>query len=439
LESQTTKSTRQRLAGLWRNADFMKLWAGQTISSLGSHITRDGLPLLAVITLSATPAEMGILSAVSGAPVLLFGLAAGVWVDRLRRRPVLVAADVGRALLLASIPAAAFLGVLGMPQLYVVAALVGQLAVVFSVAYRSYLPSLVERAHIVEGNSKLAMSESVAELAGSGVTGVLVQVLTAPVAILLDSLSFAASVVSIALIRKPEPPPAPPESRKPILRELQEGLRLALGNPTLRALAGGAGTLAFLGNFFAALYGLYAIRVLGMGPAILGITIAMGGVGSMLGAALAKPAAKRFGLGRALMLSLVLGSCASMLIPLARGPLPVAVAMMMAAQVFGDCFDTVCSVNETSLRQAITPDRLLGRMNATVGFIADGAGPMGALVGGFLGGVIGLRPTLALAALGGACAAAWLFASPIRRLQDHPVAATMDSATGNGSSHLRDH
>lgn len=408
---------RTRLAGLWRNADFVKLWAGQTVSSLGSHITRDGLPLLAVITLSATPAQMGILSAVSGAPVLLFGLAAGVWIDRLRRRPVLMVADVGRALLLASIPAAALFGVLTIGQLYLVAALVGLLAVVFGVAYRSYLPFLVERENIVEGNSKLALSESVAELAGSGVTGVLVQALTAPVAILLDALSFVASVFSVALIRKPEPPPASVESRQPVLRELREGLHLVLRNPILRALTGGAGTLAFLGNFFAALYSLYAIRVLGMGPAILGITIAMGGVGSMLGAALAKPAANRLGLGKALLLSLLLSSCASMLIPLARGPLHLAVAMMMAAQVLGDCCDTVYSVSEMSLRQAITPDRLMGRMNATVGFVADGAGPLGALAGGLLGGVIGVRPTLALAALGGAFAALWLLASPIRRLR----------------------
>jgi Na+/melibiose symporter-like transporter len=422
LANRDVVSRRARFAGLWRNADFVKLWAGQTVSSLGSHITRDGLPLLAVITLGATPAQMGILSAVSGAPVLLFGLAAGVWIDRLRRRPVLMAADAGRALLLASIPAAAFLGVLSVGQLYLVAALVGLLAVVFGVAYRSYVPSLVERENIVEGNSKLALSESVAELAGSGVTGILVQALTAPVAILLDALSFVASVASVALIRKPEPPPVPVEARRPVLHELREGLHLVLGNPTLRALAGGAGTLAFLGNFFAALYSLYAIRVLGMGPAILGITIAMGGVGSMLGAALARPAARHLGLGRALLLSLLLGSCASMLVPLARGPLPLAVAMMMAAQVLGDCFDTVFSVNETSLRQAITPDRLMGRMNATVGFVADGAGPLGALAGGFLGGVIGVRPTLALAALGGAFAALWLLASPVRRLREHPAA-----------------
>ena len=425
MTNQSTGGDPPRFAGLWRNVDFLRLWIGQTISELGSHITRDGLPLLAVLTLGATPAQMGLLSAVSGAPVLLFGLVAGVWVDRLRRRPILIAADVGRALLLASIPAAAFLGVLGIGQIYVVAALVGALAVFFGVAYRSYLPSLVEREHIVEGNSKLALSESVSEIAGSGLAGVLVQILTAPVAILLDALSFVASVLSIALIRKPEPPPAPPETRRPIMRELTEGLRTVGRNPVLRALAGGAATLSFFGNFFAALYGLYAIRTLGMGPAMLGVTIAVGGVGSLLGALLAEPAVRRLGLGRTMIGALFLGSCASMLVPLARGSLPVAVAMMMAAQLFGDCLRTIYFVNETSLRQTITPDRLLGRMNATVDFLAEGAGPLGALAGGFLGGIIGLRPTLALAALNGAFAALWLLGSPIRRLSDPSTATTV--------------
>jgi MFS family permease len=218
-------------ASLWKNRDFLRLWAGQTISELGTRITRDGIPLLAVITLGATPVQMGFLSASASAPVLLFSLFAGLWVDRLRRKPVMILSDLGRALLLASIPLAAAFHLLQIEQLYLVIALVGVLTVFFDVAYQAYLPSLVTRAYILEGNSKLAVSSSIAELAGPGLAGFLIQVLTAPVAILLDSLSFLVSVLSLAVIRKPEPAPQPVQTRGRWVSDIREGLHTIWSNP----------------------------------------------------------------------------------------------------------------------------------------------------------------------------------------------------------------
>lgn len=403
-------------ARLWKNAEFLKLWTGQSISELGSRITREGLPLAAVLVLGATPAQMGLLAAVGGAPVLLTGLLAGVWVDRLKRRPILIAADIGRAILLGSIPAAAFLGILNVWQLYIVLALSGILTVLFDVAYVAYLPGLVERENIVEGNSKLALSGAAAEVAGPGLAGVLIQTVTAPIAILLDAISFLVSVLTLSLIRKPEPPPAPAGERKPIAHEIREGLRATWGNKVLRAFLLSAGTTSFFGSFFGALYTLYAIRELGLGPAALGVTIAMGGVGDLVGALLAARLVKRYGLGPTLIGSFALGGGAAFLIPFASGPVVVAVGFLMAAQLVGDMLQTVYAINEVSVRQSITPDRLLGRTNASIQMLSAGIGPVGALAAGVLGESIGLRPTLTIAAVGGLLAILWLVFSPVRSL-----------------------
>lgn len=404
--------------GLWRNPDFLKLWAGQTISELGSRITRDGLPLAAVLALGATPFQMGVLAAVGSAPVLLAGLVAGVWVDRLRRRPILIAADIGRAVLLAAIPLAALLGVLGIWQLYLVLALTGILTVLFDSAYVAYLPGLVERENVLEGNSKLALSSAAAEIAGPGAAGALIQALTAPVAILLDSISFLFSIFTLAAIRKPEPDPVAPVERGSFCREAADGLHATWNSGLLRAFLLAGGTRNFFGNFWAALYALFAIRELGMGPAALGLTIAMGGVGDLLGAVAAPRLVKHYGLGRTLILSFALSASAAFLIPLAGGTVLLAILMLMAAQLMGDMLRTVYEINSTSVRQAVTPDRLLGRTSASMQLLAAGVGPLGALAAGSLGQLVGLRATLAIAASGGLLAAGWLLAAPVRNLRE---------------------
>jgi MFS family permease len=407
---------------LWRNRDFVKLWVGHTVSELGSGITSQALPITAVLVLAATPPQMGILAAVADIPVLLFSLLAGVWVDRLRRRPLLIAADLGRALLLGSIPLAWALGILRLEQLFIVAGLVGVLSLFFNLAYRSYLPALVRREHLVEGNSKLTASGSVADMSGVTLGGILVQLLSGPIAILFDAVSFVCSAISVSLIRTPEPPKAA-ESQENVRQEIAEGLRLVLGDKILRALAGSSGTFSFFGNFFHALYVLYAMKELGIPPAIVGVLIGAGGVGAFVGALLVGRVTRRFGLGATLIGTLVFEALVQVPILLAGDSLPVSVAILMTTQLVGDVAIAIYLISEVSLRQAVVPDHLLGRANASTAFLVGGLGPIGAVLGGALGEVIGLRWTLLIAMLSTMIIAPlWLFFSPVRSMHEHPGA-----------------
>lgn len=400
--------------GLWHHPDFLKLWGGQTISALGSHITDGGLPLLAVITLKANASQMGLLSALGGIPVLLFSLAAGVWVDRLRRRPLMIAADVGRALVLATIPLAASLGRLSIGQIYVVIMLTGLLTVIFNTAYRSYLPALVEQEHIVEGNSKLSLSESAAEVVGPGLTGFLVQTITAPLAILFDALSFLVSVVTLGAIRKPEPPPLAEEERQPLLQEAAAGLGMIASQPVLRTLTVVEAVRNFFGSFIGVLYALYAIRILAITPFWMGVSIGVGGASSLIGALLAERAVRRLGLGRAMVSAIWFDLLFLLIIPLAGSFPPFGLALLILAQT-GDIFGTIYAINAISLRQAISPPRFLGRVNASMELVIAGVGPLGALLGGVLGDKIGVQPTLFIAVAGIGIGAVWLLFSPLRR------------------------
>jgi predicted MFS family arabinose efflux permease len=413
-------------AGLWANADFRKLWLGRSISELGSRITREGLPLTAVLVLAATPLQMGVLAALGAAPVLLVGLFAGVWVDRRRRRPILIATDVGRAVLLLTIPLAACQGWLRMGHLLVVAALTGILTVFFNVADQSFLPVLVSRAHLVEGNSKLEASGGVAEITGPPLAGVLVQTITAPMAILLDAMSFLVSTATVVAIRTPEPPPAPAEQQMNVGREIRQGLQVVLGQPILRTLAITGSIGSFFGGFYAALYTLYVIRVVGVSPAVLGLLVAAGGVGVLVGAMLAGPAVRRYRLGPTMVAAAVVSAAAAFCTPLAGGrPLAIAVALLLAGQFFNDCASQVFSIHAVSLRQTITPDPLLGRMNASMHVLEGGVHPFGILIGGALASILGIQHTVFLAALGPVLGAVWVVCSPIRQL--HTAPATIDA------------
>lgn len=401
----------------------MKLWSGQIISEIGSRITRDGVPYTAVIVLNAPAAQMGFLTAVGASSVLLFGLLAGVWVDRFRRRPIMIAADLARAVILASIPIAAFAHRLSMAQLYVVIALAGICTVFFDVAYQSYMPSLVERENLLEGNSKLAMSASVAEIAGPSLTGLLVQLITAPIAILFDAISFLVSAVSVFLIRKPERPyQAPTETPHPIA-----GLRFVFGHPLLRPLACFSITTFFSMGFLGPLYVLYAIRELHITPAELGIAIAMGGAGSLVGATFAPAIGRRFGLGHTFIGSVLLMAGAYALIPLAQGPRPLPMIFLMLQQFFGDLAFSTYLINELTLRQSVAPEEMLGRVNAAMQLMTRGVFPLSAIAGGVLAGAIGIRQTLTLAVAGVFAATLWLIASPLRRL------GAGDSGLGTGA------
>ena len=418
---------------LWTDPDFLKLWTAQAISELGSRITREGIPLTALLVLHAGAVQMGLLNALGGIAVLVFGLAAGVWIDRVRRRPVLIAADLGRAVLLASIPAAALAGRLVMAQLYAVAALAGVMTVFFDVADQSYLPALVDRDRILEANSKLTLSSTIAEIAGPGLTGFLVQAITAPIAILFDALSFLASALLLAGIRKREPPPSrrPPEH---VLTATLAGLRQIFADPVLRPLALRSATAWVFLGFFGTLYLLFAIDVLRLRPAVLGIVIATGGAGAMAGAFLAQRLERRVPLGPTFLATSALYGLTQFLVPLAglagtaASPAGsprsagspggwLAVAMLIAVQLIGDMTLTVYSINEVSLRQRVAPADLLGRVNAGMQLLARGVYPLGALIGGYLGERLGVRPTLALGAAGLLLSTLWLLPSPLRRLR----------------------
>jgi MFS family permease len=416
-----------RFGGLWRHPDFVKLWTGQTISLFGTQISQLAIPLAAALVLNASPAQMGLLAAFEFAPFLLLSLFAGVWVDRMYRRPVLIVADVGRALLLGSIPAVGFLGLLRIEQLYVVGLLTGVFTVFFDVAYQAYLPVLVSREHLVEGNSKLEMSRSVAQIAGPGVAGALVQLITAPLAVLVDAVSFVASVISLLLIQSPEPPPPVRSDGKhgSMWSELREGLGVVLGNPLLRSIAGCTGTSNLFGNAVQAVYLLYVTRELGLPPAVVGLIFALGGPGALLGAMLAGPLARRFGLGRTIIGSIAIGAISNLLIPLASGPQPLLVGMLMVPMLVGGATSPIYNINQVSLRQAITPDRLQGRMNASMRFLVWGTIPIGALLGGGLGQTIGIYPTIVAMVICELLAPLWIVFSPVRqlRLQPEPLPA----------------
>jgi MFS family permease len=414
---------RFRLTGLWRRPDFVKLWTGQTISLIGSQVTFLALPLTAVLVLNATPAQMGFLTAAGAIPSLLVGLFAGVWVDRRRRRPILIAADLGRAALLLLIPVAALLGVLRIEYLYIVTLLVGTLGLFFEVAHHSFLPSLVGREQLVEGNSKLEISDSVAEIVGPGLAGGLVQLVTAPIAIAVDAISFLISALFLGLIRTPEPAPKPPDEQQNIFVEVGEGLGLVSGSALLRAIAGSMSTLHLFNSVLEAVFVLYVTRELGIGPGMLGLIFASGSVGFLVGALLPGWVTRRFGLGSGIIGGLLLVGLSDLLIPLVGGSvvIMVRILVLMAAQFFFGLGLTIFNIGQVSVRQAVTPDHLQGRMNATLSFIAAGSVPLGGLLGGGLGEMIGLRPTLVLAALGEMLAVLWLILSPMRSLREQPA------------------
>ena len=411
---------RPRCSGLWRHHDFLTFWAGQTVSALGTQVSLFALPLTAALVLGADAAQMGLLAAAQQLPLLLVGLPAGAWVDRRRKRPLLIAADLGRAALLAAVPLAHLLGVLRLEQLYVTGFLVGVLGAFAGAASAPFLLAVVSRDRILEANSNLGLSGTAAHLAGPPLAGLLVQALAAPVAILADALSFAASALSLTLVRAREPVPPPAAGRPDARREIAEGLRFVAGDRLLRALAGTRATWEFFDNVILAVLVLYVTRELGLNPGLLGLAFAGGPVGFLLGSLLSPRAARRLGVGPAAVWGAVLGSTGATLYTLAGGPVPVAVALLVAAELAMGFGAGLYSIPTNSLRQIVTPDRLLGRMNASFNVLSRGVVPLGALAGGALGEAVGLRPTLVLGALGEVAGFLWVWFSPLRTLREPP-------------------
>lgn len=403
---------------LRRNRAFMLVWSAATVSVFGSYVTRIALPFVAILTLGAGPIEVAVLRSLELVAALVVGFIAGAWVDRLRRRPVLIWADIGRAALLGSIPLAALAGWLTLPQVFIVAAAAAVLTTFFDVADQAYLPTIVPRSDLVRANGALAATSSAVEFVAFGVAGFLVNLLTAPIAILIDGISFVVSAILLGSIRRPEPPPPPAADRDPVTQEIREGLRLVIRDPVLRGLVGGMMGLAAMWGIFGAIWLLFVVDELRLDPALIGVIAALGGFGSLLGALLASRATARFGIGNVIIASMLFAAFGNLLIPLAPAGLPlVAIVCLLGQQLIGDTAVTVFDVTEISVRQARVGDRQLGRVNATVRVAMVLAQLVATLLGGLLAELIGLRGAAFLAPIGALLGAWALWASPVRSLR----------------------
>ena len=403
---------------LWQHQDFRKLWIGQTVSELGSVVTRTAVPLVALLVLGAGPWELAVLVIVSSTGVLLVGLIAGAWVDRLRRRPLLIWDDLIRAALLLSIPVAFALGALRMEQLYVVMFLESCLGALFDAAYPAYVPTLIGRDRLVEGNSRLATSSSIAEIGGPGFAGALVQIVSAPFAILVDAVSFVVSAATLLMIRAPESPRPARETTTRITHEIVEGLRTVRRHAIVFPLAARSVPAHVFGAFYGVLYSLYLLRELHLNPLLLGIVISAGGVGSLVGSLFASRVVTALGIGRALVGTAIAASMLGVLTPLAQGPVALATLMVFLPQLIGDGLQTIEGVAERSLIQGVIPDRILGRVNATLDVVAHGIGyPLGALVAAFVAEQIGVRGAIAIGWAGMALSILWVVFSPVPGLR----------------------
>jgi MFS family permease len=418
---------------LWQHSDFLKLWAGQTVSRLGSVVTRTAVPLVALLVLGAGPWELAILVIVSSVGILVVGLVAGAWVDRLQRRPLLIIDDIGRAALLLSIPVAYGLGTLRIEQLYVVMFLHSCLSALFDAAYPAYVPTLIGRDRLVDANSKLATSSSIAEIGGPGFAGALVQFFSAPFAILVDAISFLVSAVSLLMIRSAEPMRPPREVRTRIVQEIAEGLRIVRRHPIVFPLAARSVPAHVFGAFYGVLYSIYLLRELHLDPLLLGIVISAGGVGSLVGSLFASRTIGAMGIGPALLWMAIAASALGVLTPLAMGPVALATLMVFIPQLIGDGLQTIEGVAELSIIQGVTPDRVLGRVNATLDVVSHGIGfPLGALVAAYVAEQIGLRGAIAVGWAGMALSNVWIVFSPIpglRAASDYREAAAGAAAT----------
>jgi MFS family permease len=418
--------------GLIRHRDFRLLWAGESISELGSQVSFLAIPLVAVRTLHASTLQIGFLTAASTAAFLLVGLPAGVFVDRFRRRWIMMVTDFGRMIALGSIPVVYAFGRLTMAQLFAVTVVGGVLTVFFDVSYQSYLPSLVGREHLVEGNAKLTGSAQVAQVAGPSVAGALVQAIGGSYAIGVDAASFLASATALAALRTEEPPPSVPDGGHNRIRsDIGEGLQFVFGHPLLRAIAATTATSNIFSGILSAVEIVFLVRVVHAVPAIIGLLFALGAVGGLVGALVATPMARWLGGARATVLG-IFASVGGLLIPFTSAHLGL---LYFGVGYFFNGFGAVLyNINQVSFRQRLCPERLLGRMNATMRFVVWGVLPIGALLGGVLGTVIGLRPTLWVAAIGSCLAGGWLLASPMRHLRDFPDTTERGESEGESPS-----
>ncbi len=396
--------------------EFRKLWLGQAVSAVGSSVTLIALPLTAAFTLAATPQQMGLLVAAGWLPYLLFALFAGAWSDRLPRKPILIVTDLARAAILVTIPLAAFAGVLRIEHVLIAAFVAGSMTVLFNSAYGPFIPVLVGRDALVEANAKLALSAAVARVAGPSLGGLLVQLITAPFAILVDALSFVVSAIAVFSIRVREVPPAR-DTRRGIWTEIAEGFRVLLANPFTRSVT----IIGLLFNVAItvgdAVYVLYATRGLGLDGALLGAVYTAAGLASVAGATLVQRTTARFGIGPSMVASILTLTVAGLLVLAAGGPPIVAAAYLAARGAIAAFAAAVFNVTTNSVTLAAIPDRLLGRVGGAGQLLGLGFIPIAALLGGWLGEHVGLWNTLAISVGCQFVAFLYVASSPLRGIR----------------------
>jgi MFS family permease len=433
----------------FRNPDFAKLWTAATISLFGTQVSLIAIPFIAVLLLHVPPIQVALLGTLEFLPFLLFTLPAGVWVDRLPRRLILVSGDLGRAAMLATIPVAYLLGVLTIWQLYVVAFVNGILTVFFDIADQSYLPTVVDRDQLVDGNAKLQASASTAQVVGQPVGGGVVGLLGAPFAVVLDAISYVVSAVLIFAIRRRERASRPnaaaaaeevadagaagasvaaevaAATREPAIderpglrREIADGLGFVLGNRYLRSIAATTGSSNFFGNISLGIFPVFAYVTLGLTPETVGLIGGGFGAGALVGALIGSRIASRFGIGHTIVGAALAFSPATLLVPLASHD--TALVLIGLGGFIGSCASTVYNINQVSLRQAITPEPMLGRMNATMRFIVWGTIPIGQVIGGLVATQFGVVTAIWLGAIGELFTFLPVFFSPVRTLERIP-------------------
>ncbi|HWG56252.1 MAG TPA: MFS transporter [Gaiellaceae bacterium] len=410
--------------GLWRDRDFLKLWSAQTISQVGSQITQLALPLVAIVSLDAPAFHVALLPFFGMVPFLLLALPVGVWIDRLRRKPVMVVTDVVRAVALLVIPAAHLTGTLSIELLYAAAFLNGAMAAFFDLAYLSYVPSLVERERLADANAKLEGSRAGAQIAGPGAAGGLVALVGAPLAVLVDALSFGVAAALVARIRRPEPAPAPTAGGTGMRAQLREGLSYVIRHPHLRVLTLCTGTWNLFISITFGIYLVYVVRELGVSAGVVGVIFMLGNVGTVAGVFLAGRIGRRLGIGRTIAITALGGSAAGLAVPLApeSSPVPVLVAGQL---VFGFAM-VVFNVTQLTFRQTITPTHLLGRMNSVVRFLYWSTSPAGFLLGGVIAEAWGLRSAIWIGTVGALVAFVPILFSSLVRLRELPDEAHAD-------------
>jgi MFS family permease len=414
-------------SALWNHRDFLDVWAAETISVFGSQFYLLAMPLAAVIILDASAYEMGVLFSLEMLPFLIFGLLAGVLADRKRRRTIMIFCDFGRAAVLAIVPISWYFDALSLPILYVVAFVAGIFTAFFDIAYQAYLPVLVKRSELLDANSKLETSRASSQIAGPSIAGLVVSAIGAPLAITGNSLSFLGSAAFLLRVKKRELVQRA-ESCKSVLGEIKEGIDIVLSSRMLKGIAGCTGTgNLFWGISFAILI-LFMESNLALSPTWIGAVFAVGALGAVTGAVSSSRIVSAIGLGRTIILSAFLGGVPTMLMVLAypSNALLVLMPIWFAMGFTG----VVYNVNQVSLRQAITPDRLQGKMNATMRFIVWGVYPIGGFIGGLLGEAVGLRTTILIAGIGTLASVLWVVLSPVAQVKVLPSGCEGAGETG---------